>query len=244
MNQDEFHGFTQQGLTFLRLVRENNSKEWFEENRAIYDEFLIKPMKALVDELGLAMQTIDDQFEIRPQIDKTISRIYRDTRFSPDKSRYKSRIWLSFKRPSPMWKEAPAYFCEISVDRYVYGVGYFSASKQTMDLFRARIEKSPTKFLSLAKPYLTQFSVAGDLYKRQINKQLSPELAFWHNRKNIALIKESHEIERLFSADFAKQVREDFLALAPFYHFMQEVEQDKREVTNLRKFIEVYPKKR
>ena len=63
------------------------SKEWFEENRAIYDEFLIKPMKALVDELGLAMQTIDDQFEIRPQIDKTISRIYRDTRFSPDRSR-------------------------------------------------------------------------------------------------------------------------------------------------------------
>lgn len=80
--QPLFTGFDPQGLLFLRDVRQNNSKEWFDENRSIYDNLLVKPFRSLVSELALPMLQIDDQFETRPAIGKTLSRIHRDTRFS------------------------------------------------------------------------------------------------------------------------------------------------------------------
>ncbi len=89
------------------------------------------------------MLTIDPSFGIRPAVDKTISRIYRDTRFSKDKSLFKSTMWLTFKRPRKDWKDAPAYFLEISPDSYRYGMGYYSVSSDTMYKFREMIDKKP-----------------------------------------------------------------------------------------------------
>ncbi len=105
-----FSGFSQQGLNFLQQVRIENDKAWFDGNRDIYDRELLAPFRALVEQLAPGMLAIDPQFETRPAIGKTLSRIHRDTRFSHDKSRYRSRMWLTFKRPSKDWKDAPVYF--------------------------------------------------------------------------------------------------------------------------------------
>lgn len=80
-----FTGFTQAGLTFLQELRQNNDKEWFEEHRDIYQQHLLEPMRKLVEDLSQDMVVIDDLFEVRPAIGKTISRMHRDTRFSKDR---------------------------------------------------------------------------------------------------------------------------------------------------------------
>ncbi|MCO6560073.1 MAG: DUF2461 family protein, partial [Gilliamella sp.] len=86
-----FTGFSQAGLNFLQDAWIKNSKPWFEEHRAIYDNDLVKPFRLLVEQLTPEMLKIDEWFETRPAIGKTISRIHRDTRFSNDKSLYRSR---------------------------------------------------------------------------------------------------------------------------------------------------------
>ncbi len=58
--------------------------------------------------------------KVSPQINRTISRIYRDTRFSKDKSPYKTTMWVTFKRPVKEWQNAPAYFFEITLESYRY----------------------------------------------------------------------------------------------------------------------------
>ncbi|MDN5987469.1 MAG: DUF2461 domain-containing protein, partial [Hafniaceae bacterium] len=79
MKETKFNGFTQQGLNFLQQVRIENSKDWFEEHRPIYDQHILTPFRALVDELAQPMLKIDPLFETRPAIGKTLSRIHRDT---------------------------------------------------------------------------------------------------------------------------------------------------------------------
>lgn len=98
----------------------------FEANKYDYQEYLLKPFKQLVNDLGCFMLSIDPLLETTPAVDKTISRIYRDTRFSKDKTPYKSSMWFSFRRPGRDSKEDPVYFFEISGDRYCYGMGFFS----------------------------------------------------------------------------------------------------------------------
>lgn len=92
-----FNGFAQEGLNFLQQVRIENNKTWFDEHRFIYERSILAPFRALVDDLAPTMLEIDPLLESHATIGKTLSRIHRDPRFSQDKSRYRSRMWLTFK---------------------------------------------------------------------------------------------------------------------------------------------------
>ena len=105
-----FNGFPKRAVDFLRELRENNNKAWFEDHRGEYQEYLLKTLQNLCADLSEFMLTIDLHFEIRPAVGKTISRIYRDIRFSKDKSPFRSTMWITFKRQNNDWKDAPSYF--------------------------------------------------------------------------------------------------------------------------------------
>ena len=222
MNQ--FNGFTQAGLNFLQDVWIHNSKLWFEEHRAIYDHELIKPFRLLVEQLTPTMLKIDERFETRPAIGKTIARIHRDTRFSKDKSLYRSRLWLTFKRPSRDWKEAPAYFFEISADCYRYGLGYYCASKQTMDIFREEILNNTAKFLEITRCVKKPFELVGESYKRPLIKEQDAKIATWYNRKNLAVMVTNNHIEDVLRADLAEKLAKGFKQLLPLYDYLMCIE--------------------
>ena len=134
------------------------------------------------------MLKIDEWFETRPAIGKTISRIHRDTRFSNDKSLYRSRLWLTFKRPNRDWKEAPAYFFEISPSSYQYGLGYYCPSKQTMDIFREEILNDTNKFLEMTRCVKKPFELVGESYKRPLIKEQDKKIATWYNRDRKSVV--------------------------------------------------------
>lgn len=221
---EQFKGFTQQGLNFLQNVRMHNSKEWFDENRGIYDEQIVAAFRALVEDLTPKMLQIDEWFETKPAIGKTISRIHRDTRFSHDKSRYRSRLWLTFKRPNKDWKEAPAYFFEISPESYRYGLGYYCSSKQTMDIFREEINQDPQAFLKMSKCCKKPFELVGESYKRPLVKEQDAKIATWYNRKSFAVMTTNYQVEDLFDAGLVDKLTKGFKQLAPLYHYLMKVE--------------------
>ena len=217
-----FTGFTQAGLNFLQDAWINNSKAWFDEHRAIYDNDLVQPFRLLVEQLTPAMLKIDEWFETRPAIGKTISRIHRDTRFSKDKSLYRSRLWLTFKRPNRDWKEAPAYFFEISPDCYRYGLGYYCASKQTMDIFREEILNDTEKFLKVIRCVKKPFELVGESYKRPLIKD--EKISTWYNRKNLAVMVTNNHIEDVLDGNLADKLAKGFKQLLPLYDYLMRVE--------------------
>ncbi|MDR3433459.1 MAG: DUF2461 domain-containing protein [Rouxiella aceris] len=219
-----FTGFSQQGLNFLQQVRIENDKEWFEANRHIYDRELLTPFRNLVDALSPTMLTIDSQFETRPAIGKTLSRIHRDTRFSHDKSRYRSRMWLTFKRPSKDWKDAPVYFFELGPDMLRYGLGYYSANKPTMDLFRHTLTRQPQAFLEVADCCRPPFELVGESYKRPLVKEQAAEIATWYNRKSFAVMVTDSQVDKLFHPRLITELAEGFQQLEPLYQWLMRVE--------------------
>lgn len=219
-----FQGFAQEGLTFLQQVRRENDKAWFEENRFIYEHSVLEPFRALVDDLAPVMLEIDPLIETRSAIGKTLSRIHRDTRFSQDKSLYRDRMWLTFKRPAKNWTDAPAYFFGITPDAMHYGLGYYSASKPTMDLFRHTLKQRPTQFLEMATCCRTPFELIGESYKRPLVKDLDPAIATWYNRKSFAAIVDTHDIEPLFHAELVTLLADGFRQLEPLYQWLMNVE--------------------
>ena len=83
---------TEKTLDFLSENRQRNDRNRFHENKSAYMNDVLVPLIELVNELAPIMLEIDPCFETSPKAGKTISRIYRDTRFSRDKSLYRDTM--------------------------------------------------------------------------------------------------------------------------------------------------------
>ena len=217
-----FKGFLPQTQVFLKQLKAENSKSWFLNHRTEYQEWVLKPFQDLVQQLSDPMLAIDPYFEVRPMVDKTISRIYHDTRFSRDKSLFKDHLWISFKQPNSDWKDAPCYFFEITPEYYHYGMGYYSASKKTMDQLRESIDDNPRHFMQVVSLFANQgiFRLAGDSYKRPFPNPHPPEIQPWYHRKNLYLYCQRTGDELLFSSALAEQLASHFKLISPLYQYL------------------------
>jgi uncharacterized protein (TIGR02453 family) len=89
-----FDGFRPQALGFLRRLKRNNRREWFERNRAVYETEVRDPMRALVEEMDVRLARLAPELTGDPRY--SIFRIHRDVRFSADKSPYKTNAACQF----------------------------------------------------------------------------------------------------------------------------------------------------
>lgn len=85
---EKFTGFGPGALTFLRGLARNNKREWFEANRDRYETQVKRPLQILVEEIDARLGEIAPEMVGNPK--RSIFRIYRDVRFSKDKSPYKT----------------------------------------------------------------------------------------------------------------------------------------------------------
>lgn len=217
-NKDAFVGFTPQALQFLRDLKSNNTKVWFEAHRSDYEQYLLTPLRALTAGLTPLMLTIDQDLIIEPR--RVISRIHRDTRFARDKSPYKSTLWLTFKRPLSEWQDTPAFFFELGADSWRYGMGFYAASKETMDRLRQLIDRKPAEFERMIDFLDDQerFVAEGEQYKRLINPAVPEHLRPWYQRKSVYLVCSRPSDGPLYGRDLLSELISGFSLLEPLYH--------------------------
>lgn len=96
-----------------------------------------------------------------------------------------------------------------------------------MNLFRENILDNREHFLSITQPLLSDFNLEGESYKRPLLKE-PQALANWYNRKSFALIYDGKETETLFDDQLPGLLQAGFERLAPLYHFLMEIETQKR----------------
>ncbi len=233
-----FTGFSKETFGFLKELGENNSRKWFDANRRRYEDHVLIPMRALVEELGDFMLTIDPRFEISPAVNKTISRIYRDTRFSKDKSPYRNNMWITFKIRSKNWHDRPGYYFEIFPDWYRYGMGFYCAAPATMAKFREMIDEDPDEFkdaISFMKN--GAFEMKGEDYKKIKGEDIPEEIRDWYRKKSFYLTCEGKKMENLFSGGLVDELIMGFGQSSSLYHYLCKViDNVKRETASDKQF--------
>ncbi len=220
-----FQGFSPETFSFLQALELNNEKEWFEENRENYQINVLQRVQQLVVSLSDFMLTIDSDFETAPMVDKTISRIYRDTRFSKDKSPYRPNVWIAFKRRVNDWKIIPTFYFEIFTDGYRYGMGFYNADKTYLQHFREDILANQTKFLEIVSFLKTSdiFTLEGNDYKKELIKGLPQDLSCWYQKKSFYLSCTKPLEQVLFEKGLSEKLKNDFSLLIPLYHYLWEI---------------------
>jgi uncharacterized protein (TIGR02453 family) len=225
-DEKRFKGFSPKTLKFLKDLKANNNKAWFKAHKADYENYVLKPMKDLVSDLGYFMLDIDPSFEITPAVNKTISKIYRDTRFSKDKSPFRSVVWFTFKNQKKDWTtHVCGYFFELSINSYRYGMGFYNAAPIIMSKFRERIDENPKEFFKAVSFFYKEktFALEGEKYKRTIDKTKSEKIRNWYQRKNMYLVCNRKKDKILFSSQLVDDLVNGFNLIAPFYHYLQKL---------------------
>jgi uncharacterized protein (TIGR02453 family) len=182
-----FKGFSQQSITFLKDLAANNNKEWFEKNRDIYENHVMMPLRQLATILGPVVKSIDSEIETSPTVNKTISKIYRDIRFSNDKSPFRTGLWLTFRRPNKIWGNVPEFYFYFTPEEYHYGMGFYSATPATMERFRHNMNIHRDRFSQIAGFFESRkdIEVGGEDYKKQIPNDLPEEFQKWYRKRNL-----------------------------------------------------------
>ena len=79
-----FNGFPPEAVTFFKQLKDNNNKPWFDAHKPDYQEYVMAPTQEFIEEMGLKLGQLSPGIHAEPRVNRSIFRIYRDTRFSKD----------------------------------------------------------------------------------------------------------------------------------------------------------------
>jgi uncharacterized protein (TIGR02453 family) len=137
-----FPGFPAEGLAFFSSLQRNNRREWFQPRKAIFEATMKQPMRELVGAVNSAMKSFAPDYVTDP--DKAIYRIYRDTRFSKDKTPYKDHIAASFSRRGD--KTGAGYYFAVSHKEVAIGGGIYMPEPETLRAMRQHLAERHEEF--------------------------------------------------------------------------------------------------
>lgn len=214
--------FTPKTLSFLRALKRNNDREWFRERKDQYDEHVKGPMLAVIEQLARDFPSFAPELVASP---KSVYRIYRDTRFSEDKTPLKINIAASFPwRGLPRHQGAGLYF-EVAPQWVWVGGGMYAPETQQLAAVREHIAGSHKRLRAIVESPAFKKTV-GELAGEQLQRvprgfdKDHPAGAFLRYRQFLA----AREFPAEFACDpkFYAGLLGVFRQVAPLVRFLNE----------------------
>src|SRR5712671_5949548 len=144
MAKTGFRGFPEAGMQFFRGLKRNNRREWFQPRKQTYDEQVKAPMVELVNAVTAEMMRFAPDYVADPA--KAIYRIYRDTRFSKDKTPYKTHIAAIFPRRGLMKHGGAGLYFSVSAKEIEVAGGVYMPGPDALLAIRTHLAERHEEF--------------------------------------------------------------------------------------------------
>lgn len=216
-----FPGFPKEAMTFFRDLKKNNTREWFETRKELYETKVKAPMVELVEALNSELAKIAPDHAADPK--KAIYRIYRDTRFSKDKTPYKTHIAANFSHRLLDKHAAAGLYFAVSHESVDFGGGLYMPGPEQIPLIRDLLAERHTEFTKLtgSKSYR---ALLGDVQGEQLTR--APK-GFAPDHPAEALLRRKQwywyvqmDAEIALTPKLLPELKERFAALVPALAFL------------------------
>ncbi len=168
--ESNFKGFSKETIEFFHNLRKNNNKDWFGSHKNDYETFVMEPARAFISAMGSRLKSLSPDINAVPKVNKSLFRISRDIRFSPDKSPYKTHLGIFFWEGNRPRMECSGFYFHIEPNKFILGVGFYMFPRQLLDHYRRSvIHPEYGKELSNLLKKILQikgFELGGQHYKR------------------------------------------------------------------------------
>lgn len=144
----DFKGFTREAFRFLKSLKRNNRREWFQPRKDDYERLLRLPMMAAVCEIGEEARKFAPEVRFNPK--DAVLRIYRDTRFSKDKTPYKTFVAATLPFGTfGKGMDSPGLYFSVEPGDVFIGGGLWMPSSLQLRKIRESIMQNPDAFLEI-----------------------------------------------------------------------------------------------
>ncbi len=168
---NNFSGFPKETLDFLTKLKLNNNREWFNNHKQEYQEYIINPAKSFVVTLGESLQeniSTEIRYDLRLNGSGSIMRIHRDIRFKKDKTPYNTRLRTVFWEGTGKKINHPGFFIGFDASGgWVYG-GLHRFDKLSLDKYREIVVSKQGEEIETVIESLNglNYNIGGIHYKR------------------------------------------------------------------------------
>jgi uncharacterized protein (TIGR02453 family) len=139
-----FPGFPPEAIQFLRDLEQNNTREWFQPRKEQFDQYVKAPMEKLVEAVNIGLAKFAPDHVTDPK--KAVFRIYRDTRFSHDKTPYKNHRAASFGRRNMEKMSAGGFYFSVNHKEIEVAGGVYHPDPAATLTIRSHIDKTHAEF--------------------------------------------------------------------------------------------------
>ncbi len=209
-------------LKFLKDLEKNNNREWFNDNKSRY-EAMHQNMQDFAEAVQDEMQKHDSIVPTSPK--KTLFRIYRDVRFSKDKSPYKTYVGGSLTRDTP-WLRGGYYFGIQPGGKSMMGAGFWNPNKEDLKLIRDQISADPRPLRKIlnSKKFKDHFGeLQGEKLKscpKGYDKE-DPAIDLLRHKQFLTYVK--FKDSEVTDKGFLKLLVKQYKAVRPFFDYMSEI---------------------
>ena len=161
--------FTPAFFSFLEDLEQNNDRTWFKANKARYEADVREPCLAFVRAMaGRIAETTDVLEAIDKKVGGSLMRIHRDTRFSKDKSPYKTNVGIQFRHRAGKDVHAPCLYLHFDTSECFVAVGIWGPPNPELHKIRARIDAESGAWRDIvdAPSFANTFQREGESLKR------------------------------------------------------------------------------
>lgn len=214
-----------QTLTFLRQLAKNNNKPWFDEHKKEYDAAR-KDFEQFVDALLKAMTPLEPALATQKAKD-CVFRIFRDVRFSKDKTPYKNHFGAAFAQGGRKWDGA-VYYLHLEPGAIFAGGGLWQPESPLLKQVRQEIDYSYKEFQDIInnKEFKKLFpKIDGESLSKPPQGYEADNPAINYLKLKGYTVGHTLKDEDLTSKDALKKVVQFFTAMAPFINFLNRPQQ-------------------
>jgi uncharacterized protein (TIGR02453 family) len=214
---------TNDTLAFLTELRSHNDRRWFESNKERYEASVKEPMLSLVAELGPRIRAVSRHMVVDPRpTGGSLMRIYRDIRFSKDKSPYKTHMAAMFWHAKGKESSTPGYYLHVEPGETMLGGGVWHPDGSALKGIRDRIAKDSAQWRSATSGLLKKSAcgmIGATLKRPPAGYAPDHPLIDDLKRKDFAFSMRFSDAEAL-SPKFAASVADGAGRMAPFMAFL------------------------
>lgn len=154
-------------FAFVRDLTKNNDRDWFQRNKRRYERHVKEPAFAFISGFGPHLRKISPHFLAIPKAQGgSLFRIYRDTRFSPDKRPYKTHVGIHFRHADGDNPHTPGFYLHLQPGESFLGVGLWRPDSPTLRKIRDAIVAKPKAWTSARDAFAARFELAGERLKK------------------------------------------------------------------------------
>ena len=221
-----FTGFTDDTIRFYTELALNNNKEWFEKHKDVFQENVIQPSLAFVGEMGLKLKKISSNLIADSRLNGagSIFRIYRDIRFSKDKTPYKTFLGILFWEGKRKKVESTGFYFQMQPPRLMLSAGTYTFSKPDLEIFREAVldEELNFEIRQIIKNLQAdgQYKIGGHYYEKtpQGFKNHSSNHLLKYNGLYVTF--ETKIPEEFYKRDLLNYCFEHFVNMSPIYNWL------------------------